>query len=426
MSTSQEPQQILSQHIVEKNDTPLSEHNDINTATPPIISPPVPKSPDVACHGVSLSQRRPRGRGRPRSSGSVRLNQSNQLPRMETAQDESLPLGHDHATLDLLSPSPQTSAIKPRATIGQLAPARTSDPAPEVPLIQHEQMPEVELETKPASGTHQLSQMKSLSTTSNTLSSPIPLQLHENEVFDLQRMAQQRKRRRLEFFNGTSGRMLRLRVQQHFPVLDDRSHWCALCGIWRDGRRGHRSSHKCDSCFVHLCVKLHTGMQKNCWSLWHTTEQLTPCTMAPLLPISISPSKQNLVPSDPPEDLMQPSSKQVNDYSTTNTKQNPQQYDDETNNSAHIYKNPPIDDIPHSVNDMRTGNSAHADNDQRTNNDVHTDSDTRTENSLHAENVLPSQSHNQTSEDVPATSHVESLDGSSDLLLASNNVPEIE
>ena len=90
--------------------------------------------------------------------------------------------------------------------------------------------------------------------------------------------AKLRKRYRLPFFNSADGVKLRLLVAGHETRHSDSERYCALCG--NSGKstrwRGHRSSFHCPSCDVHLCVRLHQGFRKNCWTIWHSQRRLEP------------------------------------------------------------------------------------------------------------------------------------------------------
>jgi hypothetical protein len=85
-----------------------------------------------------------------------------------------------------------------------------------------------------------------------------------------------RKRYRIPFFNSEDGVKLRLLVTGHDTRHVDSERHCALCGnnSATNGWRGHRTSFKCSICDVHLCVRLHQGYRKNCWTIWHSQRRL--------------------------------------------------------------------------------------------------------------------------------------------------------
>lgn len=116
---------------------------------------------------------------------------------------------------------------------------------------------------------------------------------HETAVMNPQErralvtLAAGRKRRRLEFFNSDRGVTLRLNVPGHTP-RQGKYQYCALCGQHRDLKgsngkvwRGHRTTYSCQLCSVNLCVRVYSGLRKSCWSVWHSTKELslrhTPC-----------------------------------------------------------------------------------------------------------------------------------------------------
>jgi hypothetical protein len=71
---------------------------------------------------------------------------------------------------------------------------------------------------------------------------------------------------------------LRLSIGGYYTNHSDIERNCALCGKFGQpgSWKGHRSSFCCPSCNVHLCVRLHYGFQKNCWTLWHSQRRLEP------------------------------------------------------------------------------------------------------------------------------------------------------
>jgi hypothetical protein len=102
--------------------------------------------------------------------------------------------------------------------------------------------------------------------------SRVPLQ----EVSRLCDAARSRKRYRIPFFNTEDGVKLRLTIYGHETKHMGSKQHCALCGnnSATAGWRGHRSSFQCSMCSVHLCVRLHHGFRKNCWTIWHTQRRL--------------------------------------------------------------------------------------------------------------------------------------------------------
>lgn len=96
------------------------------------------------------------------------------------------------------------------------------------------------------------------------------------ETRKLIRLAGNRKRNRIPFFNSVEGKRLRLMVSDHTPLITHGSQWCALCGGMKKGWRGHKSSYQCQSCTVNLCVRVADGTATNCWSLWHSSDVIEP------------------------------------------------------------------------------------------------------------------------------------------------------
>lgn len=86
------------------------------------------------------------------------------------------------------------------------------------------------------------------------------------------------KRNRMAFFNRTEGRKLRLSTRSHEQIQCRPPGFCGMCGTERASPTytPHSSTFKCKFCAVHLCVRLHPGLRKNCWDLWHSSRHLEP------------------------------------------------------------------------------------------------------------------------------------------------------
>jgi hypothetical protein len=110
--------------------------------------------------------------------------------------------------------------------------------------------------------------------TAGTLSQDNPVT--DEEASRLIAAARSRKRYRIPFFNTEDGIKLRLVVAGHETKHIESERHCALCGnnSTTGGWRGHRSSFLCSTCNVHLCVRLHQGFRKNCWTIWHTHRRI--------------------------------------------------------------------------------------------------------------------------------------------------------
>lgn len=96
------------------------------------------------------------------------------------------------------------------------------------------------------------------------------------ETQKLVKLAANRKRNRIPFFNSSDGKRLRLMVCEHTPVVTTAAQWCALCGGMKKGWRGHKSSYQCRSCTVNLCIRVAESVDTNCWSVWHTAQVIKP------------------------------------------------------------------------------------------------------------------------------------------------------
>lgn len=101
--------------------------------------------------------------------------------------------------------------------------------------------------------------------------------LNSSEQQALVQQAAKRKHNRLQFFNSPDGTTLRINVTGHAP-RQGAYRYCALCGqnTGEDGKgwRGHRSIYSCSICSVSLCIKIHKGLLKSCWDLWHSNKKL--------------------------------------------------------------------------------------------------------------------------------------------------------
>jgi hypothetical protein len=104
--------------------------------------------------------------------------------------------------------------------------------------------------------------------------------LSSDETLRLNALAVQRKRKRIEFFNGSDGTALRLDVENHEQKQQKEQKYCALCGNHPTPEmgeyRGRRSSFKCSRCDVHLCIRIYPGLRKSFWSVWHSSKDLQP------------------------------------------------------------------------------------------------------------------------------------------------------
>jgi len=100
-----------------------------------------------------------------------------------------------------------------------------------------------------------------------------PSNIPKEEVRRLVRLAHDRKNKRLVFFNAADGLLLRIAVQGHEP-RQGKALYCALCGQNPPPKRGHRSSYSCSLCGTTLCIRIHPGLRRSCWSLWHSNKEL--------------------------------------------------------------------------------------------------------------------------------------------------------
>lgn len=90
--------------------------------------------------------------------------------------------------------------------------------------------------------------------------------ISKEEIKHLVLNANNRKNKRLSFFNSTDGCTLRMAVQGHEPLLY-KSLYCSLCGQHQGTRRGHRSSYKCTLYGVNVCLRVYPGLRKTFWGL---------------------------------------------------------------------------------------------------------------------------------------------------------------
>lgn len=117
------------------------------------------------------------------------------------------------------------------------------------------------------------------------------LDIDDEEAQRLISVANKRKRNRFNFFNSEEGVTLRLRVHKHLPTQDSKIAWCAMCGNWKDGHRGHRTKCYCRVCNVALCTRLYAGQRETCFEEWHSEPCLVRRRKA--LPAIITPNMQN-------------------------------------------------------------------------------------------------------------------------------------
>lgn len=111
------------------------------------------------------------------------------------------------------------------------------------------------------------------------IASAVPSVLDDLAI--LQPEKRKRKRYRIKSFNSSpDGVRIRLQILHHIVQLKAPPHWCEICGgKWHIGRRGRKTSHRCDVCDVLLCVSLDTDVPVNCWELWHKESVLEPCVL---------------------------------------------------------------------------------------------------------------------------------------------------
>ncbi|PXF49372.1 hypothetical protein BWQ96_00946 [Gracilariopsis chorda] len=98
--------------------------------------------------------------------------------------------------------------------------------------------------------------------------------LSKEELIRLVSVENNHKNKRMAFFNNTDGLVLRLVVQGHEPQLG-KSLYYSLCGQNHEEKRCHRSSYNCTICVVNLCLRVHRGLRKMCWSMWHLQKELS-------------------------------------------------------------------------------------------------------------------------------------------------------
>eukprot|EP00474_Spongospora_subterranea_P005120 CRZ05578.1 hypothetical protein [Spongospora subterranea] len=89
------------------------------------------------------------------------------------------------------------------------------------------------------------------------------------EVRRLRSLARGKQRSRLNWFNSSDGKRLRVNIPHHSQRQILPQKRCCLCGN-TPGCKRHQSSYKCTFCDVHLCIKVRPPGRKSCWQIWHT------------------------------------------------------------------------------------------------------------------------------------------------------------
>lgn len=89
------------------------------------------------------------------------------------------------------------------------------------------------------------------------------------------------RHRCVPFFNEPNDVRISLRIQMNHPVQRRPARWCALCGTFRNSATGHRTTHYCSFCTVHLYIKAMSGEMQSCWLVWHSNETITPPVPVP-------------------------------------------------------------------------------------------------------------------------------------------------
>lgn len=113
--------------------------------------------------------------------------------------------------------------------------------------------------------------------------------LSDTEFERIRQLATRKRRNRLAFFNGEEGKRLRLSTSMNKNRKD---HLCSVLFVV-SGDQGHRSTFKCASCSVHLCIRVYPGFRKSCWTIWHSARSLEPRIFPS---ISSSPSQEASAP----------------------------------------------------------------------------------------------------------------------------------
>lgn len=110
-------------------------------------------------------------------------------------------------------------------------------------------------------------------------------------------LASKQKRLKIEFFNFDNGVLLSLHIPGQTPKQSCYGR-CTLCKqhtklIDCNGKpwNGLRTTIACSICAVQLCLWVHSGLRKCCWSVWPSANELTPRN-TPFLPREL-PNKDN-------------------------------------------------------------------------------------------------------------------------------------
>ena len=98
--------------------------------------------------------------------------------------------------------------------------------------------------------------------------------LNANQVNALLDECLSRKGRRLTWFRGDNGHLLRLKVKTHVPYRMERRSRCALCNVNNQLRQGGvKTDIKCKTCQVYLCTIVRQ-YKKCCKDEWRGEEEL--------------------------------------------------------------------------------------------------------------------------------------------------------
>ena len=91
---------------------------------------------------------------------------------------------------------------------------------------------------------------------------------------DLIAEAIRRKKRKLTYFNGPCGTLLRTQVPNHIRALLTKEMWCGLCNVNNSCNVGSKKTNvKCRTCGVPLCNEPHFW-RSSCWVEWHSNHDL--------------------------------------------------------------------------------------------------------------------------------------------------------
>ena len=83
-----------------------------------------------------------------------------------------------------------------------------------------------------------------------------------------------RKKRKLAYFNGPRGSLLRTQVPYHIRMLLPKDTRCGLCNVNSSRNFGCKKTNvKCRTCDVPLCNEPHFW-RTSCWVEWHSTPDL--------------------------------------------------------------------------------------------------------------------------------------------------------